>query len=280
MNSIPFVGKSIRVRCIPVYLACFLGLMAPVAHSEMSQVEMVRASLPAVVGIGVDSRGTMPYQFAGSGNLEDLKRLFGKDEQKFKQQGTARYAAKQGAPTIEDIRVIGSGFFATEDGVILTANHVVEGQRHVYIITKENEVFRASVRAFSAKDDVAALQVEADGRHFPALPLGQSAGLEIAEPVIAIGNPFGFTFTVTSGIVSALDRSFGEGREGLIQTDAPINPGSSGGPLLTMTGKVVGVNHAIISPSQSGRGAFVGLGFAVPIERATTLMAAGEAGQP
>jgi S1-C subfamily serine protease len=91
---------------------------------------------------------------------------------------------------------------------------------------------------------------------------------QIAEPVIAIGNPFGFTFTVTSGIVSALDRTIPDGAEGLIQTDAPINPGSSGGPLLNLGGAVIGVNHAILSPAARGRPGFIGLGFAVPVDRA------------
>ncbi len=200
------------------------------------------------------------------------KVLFKKDGERFRRGGKPRWEASKDSPDVDDIRVIGSGFFAGTDGVVLTAFHVVEGQREVYVINHENELFRAVVRAASARDDIAVLQVEAPERSFPALPLAGSPSPEIAEPVISIGNPFGFTFTVTSGIVSALDRSIRDGVEGLIQTDAPINPGSSGGPLLNMAGEVIGVNHAIISPSEDGRQAFIGLGFAVPIERAKALL--------
>jgi S1-C subfamily serine protease len=89
---------------------------------------------------------------------------------------------------------------------------------------------------------------------------------------MAVGNPFGFTFTVTSGIVSALDRHLDRRGIGLVQTDAPLNPGNSGGPLLNLNGEVVGVNHAIVSGGDRGRPSFVGLGFAVPIAEAKTVL--------
>jgi S1-C subfamily serine protease len=251
----------------------FVVLAPSPVHAELSQVAMVRAALPCVVGIAVDGRGPLPYRFSGD-KFRELEELFGKDRERFRELAKPRFESRQGTPSPEDIRVIGSGFFASEGGAVLTAFHVVEGQREVYVVNHENELFRAVVRATSAADDVAVLQVEAPRRNFPALPLSATKP-SIAEPVIAIGNPFGFTFTVTSGILSALDRSIPDGGSGLIQTDAPINPGSSGGPLLNMAGEVIGINHAIVSPSAGERPAFVGLGFAVPIGRAAPLLRKG-----
>lgn len=260
-------------RYIAVLLLLVSQLSATVLGAELPQVAMVRNALPCVVGIGVDGRGRLPYRFSGD-DLQALEDLFAKDRDRFRHQAKPRWEPGRGAPGLEDIRVIGSGFFAHADGTVLTASHVVEGQREVFVINYENEVMRATVLTSLARDDVALLRVESPGRTVRALPMA-AAPPSIAEPVIAIGNPFGFTFTVTSGIVSALDRTMPDGASGLIQIDAPINPGSSGGPLLNMTGEVVGINHAIISPSGQGRQAFVGLGFAVPIAPAVALLASG-----
>ena len=151
---------------------------------------------------------------------------------------------------------------------------MIEGQRHVYVTSHDNKVYKAKVLLSSPENDIGVLEVDDTGAEFPYLELGDSSAIDIAEPVIAIGNPFGFTFTVTSGIISALDRTFGAGVEGLIQTDAPINPGNSGGPLVNMKGEVIGVSHAILSPARRGEQAFVGLGFAVPVNRVKELLAA------
>ena len=271
--------QSIAPQSSFIFLTLILLLgWIPPGRAEPPQVGMVRTALPSVVGIGIDGRGAMPYGFSPQ-KLERLEQLFKYDREEFEQRAKPRFSQQDGAPSIEQIRVIGSGFFSDPNGLVITAFHVVEGQREVYVIDHQNQVFRARVQQTSAADDLAVLTVETpEPMTFATLPLATGTP-QIAEPVIAIGNPFGFTFTVTSGIVSALNRSIPNGTEGLIQTDTPINPGNSGGPLLNMAGTVIGVNHAILSSSMQGRPGFIGLGFAVPIERATPLLEAARQAQ-
>ncbi|MEW6219000.1 MAG: trypsin-like peptidase domain-containing protein [Thermodesulfobacteriota bacterium] len=261
----------ILLLLVPALLA---GRPAGLAASS-PQVSMVREVMPAVVGIGIGPA------VAGSTSLErkqrlleELQRLFERELQELPRKLKPQWQGEGRELTPEDIQVVGSGFLVDKGGTILTAYHVIEEQRQVYVTTHDNKVYRARVVTAAPEDDIGVLAIIDADPAFPVVKLGSSAALEIAEPVIAIGNPFGFTFTVTSGIVSALNRSLGHGVEGLIQTDAPINPGSSGGPLVNMSGEVIGISHAILSPgSRQGEAGFVGLGFAVPIDRAKALLA-------
>jgi len=164
----------------------------------------------------------------------------------------------------------GSGFIVSSDGYVLTNNHNVAEADRVTLKLSDGREFVAKVVGTDPQTDVAVLKVE--GKDLPYLELGESDALEVGEWVLAIGNPFGLSHTVTAGIVSAKGRSrigiLGrESYEDFIQTDAAINPGNSGGPLLNLEGKVVGMNTAIFSRS----GGSMGIGFAIPIEMARSI---------
>ncbi len=163
-------------------------------------------------------------------------------------------------------RGTGSGFVWDQLGHVITNNHVIAGASQALVRLADGRTFRASLVATDPSHDVAVLQIGvATGRPEP-LPVGTSHDLQVGQKVFAIGNPFGLDWTLTTGIVSALDRELPEqnGRtiSGLIQTDAAINPGNSGGPLLDSAGRLIGMNTAIYSPS----GSSAGIGFAVPVD--------------
>ena len=164
----------------------------------------------------------------------------------------------------------GSGFVVDEDGTILTNAHVVEGASKVTVSFEEGgEAIDAEVKGVDADSDIAVLKIDAKGRDLTVLPLGKSSNLDVGDPVVAIGNPFGLQRTVTTGIVSALQRQVdapsGFTISDVIQTDASINPGNSGGPLLNAQGEVIGINSQIATGGGQGS---VGIGFAVPIDTA------------
>jgi serine protease Do len=170
----------------------------------------------------------------------------------------------------------GSGFVISDDGLILTNNHVVTLESDT--VGKLSVRFHGDRRTYPAKligraiaYDVALIKVDAPGKKFKAMALGDSDTVKVGQKAIAMGNPFGLEFSVTSGIISATGRNFGTDSDNLaqnvIQTDAAVNPGNSGGPLLNSSGEVIGINTAILSPgtSMSGTGQFAGIAFAVPI---------------
>jgi len=164
----------------------------------------------------------------------------------------------------EQPRGTGSGFFWDGRGHVVTNNHVIEGASAATVRLADGRSFEARLVGRDPSHDLAVLRIEA--RDLPApLPLGRSSELRVGQAVLAIGNPFGLDWTLTKGIVSALDRDLpsatGRPITGLIQTDAAINPGNSGGPLLDSAGRLIGVNTAIYSPSGSN----AGIGFAVPV---------------
>ncbi len=164
-------------------------------------------------------------------------------------------------------RGIGSGFIIDADGYIVTNHHVVDGSRSIEVQLSDGRTFQPKVIGSDAETDVALLKIEATG--LPMIPLGSSSALKVAEPVMAIGNPFGFDHTVTVGIVSGMGRFIGQGRfDDFIQTDAAINPGNSGGPLINTRGEAVGINSAIRSSS----GGFQGIGFAIPVDLAKPIL--------
>ena len=163
-------------------------------------------------------------------------------------------------------RGLGSGFIFSEDGYIITNNHVVERATDIKVILENGEIYHADVIGTDPKSDLALLKIEPK-RKLPAVRFGNSDGLEIGDWVLAIGNPFGLGHTVTAGIISAKGRSLGLGSyDDFIQTDAAINPGNSGGPLFNFKGEIIGVNTAIIAGGQ-------GIGFAIPINMAKNVVA-------
>jgi serine protease Do len=170
----------------------------------------------------------------------------------------------------EKILSLGSGVIVDQfKGYILTNAHVVNDASFIIITLNNGRHFNARVVGLDKPSDVALLQIKA--KNLTAIKLGNSSNLQVGDLVAAIGNPFGLNQTVTSGVVSALERTtLGiENYENFIQTDAPINPGNSGGALVDVAGKLVGINTAIIAPSNGS----VGIGFAIPVNMAKSVMA-------
>ncbi len=161
----------------------------------------------------------------------------------------------------------GSGFIWDDAGHVVTNYHVIAGASQARVRLADGRDYRAALVGASPSHDIAVLKIGVAFRRPPPVPIGTSGDLKIGQKVFAIGNPFGLDWTLTTGIISALDRTLPEadGRtviKQLIQTDAAINPGNSGGPLLDSAGRLIGINTAIFSPS----GASAGIGFAVPVD--------------
>jgi S1-C subfamily serine protease len=168
-------------------------------------------------------------------------------------------------------RELGSGFIINPDGQILTNFHVISGSSQVVVTLPDHTQYKAQIMVRDRADDLALIKIEPK-KKLPHLNLGDSDRLQVGQKVLAIGNPFGFDGTLTVGVVSTLGRDLqGENNqkmEGMIQTDAAINSGNSGGPLLDSQGNVIGINTAIYGPN----GGNVGIGFAMPINRAKTML--------
>ena len=159
----------------------------------------------------------------------------------------------------------GSGVIISKDGYILSNNHVVEGAQNLVVTLADKQEYEAEIVGRDPKTDLAVLKIETK-KDLPVATMGNSEQLKVGDWVVAIGNPFGLSHTVTSGIVSAKGRVIGAGPyDDFIQTDASINPGNSGGPLFNMKGEVVGINTAIIPQGQ-------GIGFAIPVDTAKPLI--------
>jgi len=163
-------------------------------------------------------------------------------------------------------RGTGSGFIWDDQGHVITNFHVIQGASEATVRLSDGRDYKAGLVGVSPAHDIAVLRIGVGFKRPPPVPLGTSQGLKVGQKVFAIGNPFGLDWTLTTGIVSALDRSLpsesGATIEHLIQTDAAINPGNSGGPLLDSAGRLIGITTAIFSPS----GASAGIGFAVPVD--------------
>ncbi len=219
--------------------------------------EVAKKAMPAVVFITVEKevavQGYSPFQF------NDPFDFFGFD----------RFRGQPGSPRTQR-RVVqgwGSGFIITEDGYILTNNHVVGDSDKITVKLHDGRTLEAELVGTDPRSEVAVIKIDAE--ELPFLETADSAKLDIGEWVIAIGNPFGLAETLTVGVVSAKGRSnIGlADYEDFIQTDAAINPGNSGGPLLNIDGKVIGINTAIMSQS----GGYMGIGFAIPINMALAI---------
>ncbi|MBI9075081.1 MAG: trypsin-like peptidase domain-containing protein [Desulfatibacillum sp.] len=160
----------------------------------------------------------------------------------------------------------GSGVIIDRKGHILTNNHVIKDAHRLEVTLANGKHYRGQLVGSYPDADLAVIRIEAPQNELYPLPLGESASLQVGQTVLALGNPFGLGETLTTGVISSLGRSIrsedGALMEGLIQTDASINPGNSGGPLLDTSGKVIGINTAILSPS----GGSIGIGFAVPAD--------------
>lgn len=172
---------------------------------------------------------------------------------------------------VQPMRELGSGFIISDDGRILTNFHVVSGSNQVEVTLPDQTRYKAEILVPDRANDLALIRI-APKKKLPFLRLGDSDKLQVGQKVLAIGNPFGLDWTLTTGVVSATGRTIqdesGRSLEGLVQTDAAINSGNSGGPLLDSSGNVIGVNTAIYGPT----GTNIGIGFAMPISRAKEML--------
>src|SRR5579862_6539661 len=212
---------------------------------------------PAIVNVAVTSRSKSDV--AEDQAPEDMRRFFGQ----FFGPGMGPMQIQPQQPQIE--HGIGSGVIVSPDGYIVTNNHVIDGAVDIRVTMSNRKILPAKLIGKDPLTDLAVIKIE--GHDFPSVPWGDSTELRPGQTVLAFGNPFGFRFTVTRGIVSALNRPnpFADDRRkpgAFIQTDAAINPGNSGGPLVDARGEVVGINTFLVS----GSGQFAGMGFAIPTQ--------------
>jgi S1-C subfamily serine protease len=180
---------------------------------------------------------------------------------------TTRRALDLSSRNVREVpRSSGSGMIWDEAGHIVTNYHVVEGARSAHIRLVDDRSYEAAIVGASPAHDLAVLRIQVPFRRPVPIKVGTSGDLRVGQKVFAIGNPFGFDHTLTTGVISALDRTLrnedGDPIQHLIQTDAAINPGNSGGPLIDSAGRLIGITTAIYSPS----GAYAGIGFAVPVD--------------
>ncbi len=225
---------------------------------ELSFAPVVKKVAPAVVNIFskrvIRQRSVSPFF-----NDPFFKRFFGKDFGMF------------GLPRERIQKSLGSGVIVSEDGLIVTNHHVIKGSTEIIVVLSDRREFAAELVLDDESTDLAVLRIDTDGRTLPYLAFRDSDEVEVGDLVLAIGNPFGVGQTVTSGIVSATART----QVGIsdfsffIQTDAAINPGNSGGALVTLDGKLLGINTAIYSRN----GGSVGIGFAIPANMVETVVA-------
>jgi len=221
-----------------------------------SLAPLVSTASPAVVSIA--TRGTVEAPRNPLADDPFFQRFFGTPQQQ--QQQRQRQVRSAGSGVIIDAK----------NGYILTNHHVIENADEIEIMFSDNHSLKATIVGSDPGTDIAVLQVD-DTDELVQMPLGNSEQVRVGDFVVAIGNPFGLSHTVTSGIVSALGRTglSRDGYEDFIQTDASINPGNSGGALINLGGELIGINSAIFS----GSGGNIGIGFAIPVNIAKSIMA-------
>jgi serine protease Do len=253
-----FVGDSQKTaRALSDAVVGVADFVKPsVVQISVSRKATVRGGNP----FGGNPRNGNPHNNIDPKDLEDmLKKFFGPEGPNFEKE---QFGAAKGT---------GSGFIYDDRGHILTNNHVVAGSDKIVVTFHDGEEAIAKIVGTDPKTDVAVIKIDTMAYH--PLPKGQSSKLKVGELVLAVGSPFGFDQTVTTGIVSALGRSSAgiletpQAYEDFVQTDAAINPGNSGGPLVDMDGRVIGINSAIATSSRSSSG----VGFAIPIDLASNI---------
>ena len=217
--------------------------------------ELVEEASPGVVNISTSRSSSSPSAYGGAPDLQQIPEFF---RHFF---GDQLPGPGGNGPMPRQLQSTGSGFIVSKDGIVLTNNHVVEGADEIIVRLADRRELVAELVGTDPDTDLAVLKVKA--ADLPVLKLGKSSKLKVGEWVLAIGSPFGFDYTVTAGIVSALARSLpNENYVPFIQTDVAINPGNSGGPLFNLDGEVVGINSQIYTRS----GGFMGVSFAIPID--------------
>ena len=220
-----------------------------------SFADLAEKLMPSVVNISTTqtiktTSNPFPFQFPPGSPFEDMFKEFNR-------------------PTERKATALGSGFIIDKKGLVVTNNHVIQGAEDIFISVNGSTEYKAKVVGKDPYMDLAVLQIESNDK-FEPVSFGDSDKARVGDWVIAIGNPFGFGGTVTSGIISSRNRDIGLTRyDDFIQTDASINVGNSGGPLFNLDGEVIGINTAIIAPGQSGS---IGIGFAIPSNPASNVI--------
>ena len=237
--------NKFKIFLISIIFTLNLSTNSISQNAPSSFADLAEKLMPSVVNISTTTTITtqsnpFPFQFPPGSPFEDMFKEFG-------------------APQERQSAALGSGFIIDEKGIIVTNNHVIADAEDIIVRVSGDKEFKAKVIGADPLSDIAVLQLETQERFVP-VSFGDSDKARIGDWVIAIGNPFGLGGTVTSGIISARNRSIGLSRyEDYIQTDASINSGNSGGPLFDMNGNVIGINTAIL-----GRNGSIGIGFSIP----------------
>ena len=236
--------RTLKLICVSIFFVNISSLSFA-KDVPASFADLAERLMPSVVNISTTQTVTtnlnpFPFQFPPGSPFEDMFKEFGTPQ---KRKATA----------------LGSGFIIDSKGIVVTNNHVIQGAEDILVRVNGDKEYEAAVIGADPLSDVAVLQIKSKEK-FISVKFGDSDKARIGDWVIAIGNPFGLGGTVTSGIISARNRSIGISRyEDFIQTDASINQGNSGGPLFDMEGNVIGINTAILGQSGS-----IGIGFSIP----------------
>ena len=256
-----FKADSAHAETAPVSVNGLLaanGSFAPIVSADKPAVVTITTTMKASADASDDNNplsGNSPFE-------EQFRQFFG-------QQGIPMPKAMPRNDGGQRAQALGSGFIVNSDGTIVTNNHVVDGATEIKVTLDDGTELPATLVGADAKSDLAVVKVKTS-KPLPTVGWGDSDGLKAGDQVLAIGNPFGIGTTVTAGIVSARGRELHSGPyDDFIQIDAPINHGNSGGPLVDIDGKVVGINTAIYSPN----GGSVGVGFAIPSDQAQKIVA-------
>jgi serine protease Do len=214
---------------------------------------IAKSVMPAVVSINVESEQTIQNPYGDFYNDPFFRRFFG-DQMP---GGPKEYKRK--------LQAMGSGFIVTKNGYLFSNYHVVKDATKIVVVLSDNRKFDAKVVGKDPETDIALLKINAN--NLPVVAMGESSEAQVGDLVVAIGNPFGLSGTYTTGVVSAVGRPGMSGFQKFIQTDAAVNPGNSGGPLVNIKGQVIGINAAI----QSQTGGYQGISFAIPINIAKNI---------
>ncbi len=257
MNTVSTMRLQSAVLSVAALGWALFGGAAALARELPDFTILVEKNSPAVVNVSTTQKTDHQAGSGGNPEMDEFfRRFFGPD-------GRPQVPDGGGSP-FGQRRSLGSGFIISADGYILTNNHVVEDAAEIVVRMNDRRELVATVVGADPRSDLALLKVNAD--NLPTVKLGQSRNLKAGEWVLAIGSPFGFDYSVTAGIISAIGRSLptenNENYVPFIQTDVAINPGNSGGPLFNLDGEVIGINSQIYTRS----GGFMGVSFAIPVD--------------
>ena len=240
------MGSRVLKLITVIFIFTNFSIFSNAKDVPSSFADLAEKLMPSVVNISTTqtvttNKNPFPFQFPPGSRLEDMFKEFG-------------------VPETRKAMALGSGFIIDVKGIVVTNNHVIKGAEDILVRVNGGKEYKVTIIGSDPLSDIAVLKMETKDKFIP-VKFGDSDKARIGDWVIAIGNPFGLGGTVTSGIISARNRSIGLSRyEDFIQTDASINQGNSGGPLFNMDGDVIGINTAILSPT----GASSGIGFAIP----------------